>query len=87
MIKKEMSDADFHSDREERTEHGDEAYRRPAELSPCGVAQMGRRQPGTARRGFGRLTDLREAMSAFRLFMSALPPAPDILVAVTDFRV
>ncbi len=85
-IRKGMSDADFHSDREERTEHGDEAYRRPAELSPCGVAQMGRRQPGTARRGLGRLTGLREVMSALALIMSALPPGPDILVAVTDFR-
>jgi hypothetical protein len=50
-------------------------------------AGLGDTGPGAAGRGPGRLTDLRGAMSAFRLFMSALPPAPDVLVAVTDFRV
>ena len=34
----------------------------------------------------GGLTDLCEAMSALPLISSALPPTPDILVAVTDFR-
>ena len=58
-----MSNAEFHSRREERATG-----------------------PGTVRRGLGRLIGLREAMSALPLIMSALPSAPDILVAVTDFR-
>ncbi len=41
-------------------------------------AGLGDTGPGTARRGPGRLTDLREAMSAFHLFMSAYPPGPDV---------
>ncbi len=43
-----------------------------------GPARLGDTRPGTARRGFGRLTDLREAMSAFCLFMSAYRPGPDV---------
>ncbi len=34
----------------------------------------------------GCLADLREAMSALALIMSAYPLKADILVAVTDFR-
>jgi hypothetical protein len=35
-------------------------------------------QIGPHRRGIARLTDLREAMSAFRPFMSASPPTADL---------
>ncbi len=41
-------------------------------------AGFGDTRPGAAGRGPGRLADLREAMSAFRLFMSAYPPGPDV---------
>ena len=47
-----------------------------------GPARLGDTRPGAARRGLGPLTDLREAMSAFCLFMSAYRPAPDL----TDTR-
>ncbi len=59
-------------------------YRPPGSIGQAtpwtnwGPARLGDTRPGTARRGFGRLTDLRKAMSAFRLFMSAYRPGPDV---------